>query len=197
MLRSPSIYLLAGLLTITLTSLMPVLAQQRGELVGPDRSEFNVISEKNIFDPNRSARVARTEREEPAGEPVVESFTLLGTMSYEKGQFAFFGGSKSDFKKVLKPADEIAGFTIAEIGADKVKLEDAGKAVELRVGMAMKRQDEGEWQTSRDAPRTENRSRESGSRGSSSPAQTESTPSAEESDILKRLLERRQQEIQK
>jgi len=35
-------------------------------------------------------------------------------MSYEKGPFAFFEGSSSEFQKVLKQDDTIAGFKIGE-----------------------------------------------------------------------------------
>ena len=175
-----------------------IFAQEAPENPVQDRSSFNIISERNIFDPNRSARVAREEeRGEPAREPVVQFFSLIGTMSYEKGKFAFFGGSGSEFKKVLKPADSIAGFTITEIGASQVKLEKEGETVDLRVGMAMERQDEGEWQMTANGARAQATSSTPNKNATAPATQAEAGPSAEESDILKRLLERRQQEMQK
>ena len=174
-----------------------VFAQEPKPASGRDRSSFNLISERNIFDPNRSAGVERGEREEePRQEPVVQSISLLGTMSYEKGQFAFFGGSSSEFRKVLKPEEKIAGFTITEIGANQVKLEGDGKTVDLRVGMGLKREDEGDWQKTTEPPDVQSTSQESSPKPETA-AKTEPAPSAEESDILKRLLERRQQEMQK
>ena len=46
----------------------------------------------------------------------IDFFVLVGTMSYEKGFFAFFDGSHSDYKRVLKREETIAGFKVAAIG---------------------------------------------------------------------------------
>ena len=51
-----------------------------------DYPSFKIITERNIFDPNRSARSgkgARTDSQRPARS---ESFALVGTLSYEKGK---------------------------------------------------------------------------------------------------------------
>ena len=57
-----------------------------------DYVSFRVISERNIFNPRRSGRsTARTTtRTEPERRVRTERFALLGTMSYEKGRYAFF-----------------------------------------------------------------------------------------------------------
>src|SRR5213079_1577570 len=89
----------------------------------PEYSAFKVIAERNIFSPNRRARSSGVRGARPVTK--LESLTLVGTMSYEKGRFAFFEGTKSDYRKVLKPADVIAGFTVADIAPDAVKLASA------------------------------------------------------------------------
>jgi hypothetical protein len=189
-----------------------------------DESAFRIISERNVFNANRSGgQVRPTSSRRPAR---VESFTLVGTIAYEQGAFAFFQGSSSELTKVLKPAGTIAGHKLVDILADGVKLEADGKTVELEVGSAMRREDEGTWKpgeavagssgsSSRgdddDAARSRgwDDRRSSSSTASSSAPQTESykqdrkeekreakLDAKAEADILRRLMERRERESQ-
>ena len=48
--------------------------------------------------------------------------TLVGTMTYEKGTFAFFDGSSSEYRKALKRAGIIAGYKLTSIAANSVEL---------------------------------------------------------------------------
>ena len=105
-----------------------------------DFSTFRVISERNIFDPNRRPRVASG----PA-PTVVDSFSLAGTMDYAKGKFAVFDGTSPDYHKVLESGGRIAGYTVMEIGRDSVKLSAGTNTLELRVGTQMRRDDNGHW----------------------------------------------------
>ena len=197
MIRGLSLLGFSRLALVFGSALLSSVAQQPPGSEPPDSSRFKIISERNIFDPNRSVRVVRTDASEPAKQPVIQSFTLLGTMSYEKGEFAIFGGSDSQFRKVLKMSDQIAGFSITAIEANQVQMEKAGNTVELRVGMGMKRQDEGAWETTTDTPRAASQPKESDSSSADSTKKGDPAPAGEESDILKRLLERRRQEMQK
>ena len=106
-----------------------------------DFPSFKMIAERNIFNASRSRGRSGTDKPR-----VVDSLSLLGTMSYEKGQFAFFDGSKPEYKKTLKPEATIAGYKIAEIAANGVKLEAEGKQIDLPVGSQMRREEEGEWE---------------------------------------------------
>ena len=69
-------------------------------------------------------------------------------MGYEKGPVAFFEGTRSDYQKVLKKNDTIAGFTVAAIEPAAVKLTTATNSMELHVGMQLRREDEGDWKMS-------------------------------------------------
>jgi len=123
-------------------------------------------------------------------------FTLVGTMSYEKGTFAFFDGTSPEYRKAAKMDDTIASYTITRITANSVGLSSGTNQVELRVGMQMRRSDQDQWipsgssQTLAAAPGSATAlipSSESG--GSKS-----DTSTSEESEILKRLRQRREQE---
>jgi hypothetical protein len=184
--------ILAILLTCLGTS---AWAQPTNTSERADLQSFRIISERNIFDPNRSSRADRTVRRErePERRARVESISLLGTMSYEKGWFAFFDGSSGEFRKALQPNDAIAGYTISAIAPNHVRLEATNSPpIELRVGMQMKKQEEGEWAVSSSgdvtavAPPT-----------ATTEASTESSASGGESDVIKRLMQQREQELQK
>ncbi len=112
-----------------------------------DYSSFRIVTDRNIFNPRRSTRYVRRER--GSGTAIrAESFALVGTMSYEKGLFAFFDGSSSDYRKVLKQDETIAGFKVAAIQPAFVKLASPSNQVELRVGMQLAQGEEGEWRVS-------------------------------------------------
>src|SRR3954471_8085705 len=124
-------------------------AQQSNSPSRLDFPSFHIIPERNIFNMNRSPRSAysRPVRTEPERRPSrSESIALLGTMSYEKGRFAFFDGSSSQYHQVLSSSNSIGGFTITEVAPNYVKLASTnGQPIELPVGKQLKRQDEGEW----------------------------------------------------
>jgi hypothetical protein len=111
-----------------------------------DYSSFKIISDRNIFNTRRSARYVASAPRTRASRS--ESFALVGTMSYEKGPLAFFDGTRSDYRKVLKPDDTIAGFKVTAIETTHVKLASPTNEVELRVGMQLRREEEGEWHMS-------------------------------------------------
>ena len=194
-------------------------AAQSNRVPGPtDYARFSsFITERNIFNPSRYAIYS------PDSRPVVRrpppnapSFTLVGTMSYEKGLFAFFDGNQSNLRKVLyqSESNNIAGFTLAEITPAGVKLQAADKkqTVELKIGQGMQQQG-GTWQVASSGGffsggnggfggRT--RGFDSTSSGeSAAPAADSSSPDAgaapipaiEGNDILKKLMQQRQQEL--
>jgi hypothetical protein len=157
-----------------------------------DFPSFRIIAERNIFNPNRSGRSDRTTRRDPEADrrARAETFALLGTMSYEKGRFAFFDGTGSQYRKVLQPADTIAGFKIADVAPTCVKLESTnGQILELCVGMQMKHREEEGWQLAGMADSSE------GSRsGTNSGGSTGSASAGESEEVLKKLMAQREQE---
>ena len=163
-------------------------AQSTNSHARVDYQTFRLISERNIFDPNRSSRSGGVRRSRPT---IAESFALVGTLSYEKGNVAFFVGTDSSYRKDLKTGDTIAGYKIAEITANRVKLMVDNQIVELGVGMQMTRQDAGEWQLAGRA--------ESFSDSSATTVSTEKTGAAPDdgaaSDVLKKLMQQREQEL--
>ena len=138
--------LLLGLWTLDF-GLWTAAAQSTNTPSRPDYSAFRILTERNIFNPRRSPRYAPRERA-PSASLRLDSFALVGTMSYEKGWFAFFDGSNSDYRKVLKQDDTIAGFKVADIEPSYVKLTSPTNQVELHVGKQLRHEDDGEWRVS-------------------------------------------------
>jgi len=170
------------------------VAQETNAVERIDLQSFRIISQRNIFNPNRSSRSDRSERRrDPDRRVRSESFALVGTMNYDKGWFAFFDGSNSEYRRAVQPDDTIAGYKIAEIAANHVKLESTNnQPVELRVGMQMRKREESEWQVSDhiETPPPESTS-------ASAETNSNSSSSAGESDIIKKLMEQREKELQK
>lgn len=181
-----------------------------------DESSFRIVSERNIFNANRSGGTVRASNTRRPAR--VESFALTGTMAYEKGVFAFFEGTSSEFTKVLKPDGVIAGHKVVDILANSVKLEMDGQVTELPIGSGLRREDQGAWKisetvasttagssddnggSSRSGRTRRGRGEDSGS-GSRSSETTSSAapaaasgPAADQSEVLRKLMERRAKE---
>lgn len=153
----------------------------------PALDTFSIIQRNNIFDPNRRPQfIGRTNRTITR----TQGFALKGTMSYTKGRFAFFEGTSSDYNKVLGVGGVIAGYTVKDITATNVTLSASGKDFKMAVGKQV-RNSGGKWQMGK--PVEEEATGEDGETADST------TPpagaNAQMSEILKRLMEAKAQEL--
>jgi len=108
---------------------------------GLDFTFFQIIGQRNIFDPNRVPHRRAT----ASSARVVDSFSFVGTMSYAKGTFAFFDGTSRDFRKVLERDGTIADFKITAINPRSVTLLAGTNETVLPLGTRMYRDDNGQW----------------------------------------------------
>jgi hypothetical protein len=168
------------------------------------------VTERNIFDPNRQPHFTsspttrtRTTRTRSTSAP---SFSLVGTMAYAKGYFAFFNGNSDELKRTMSAPGRIAGYTVTEIAPGRATLESADQRekIQLKVGDVM-RQESGKWELAgqgevpagRAAASSDNSSAPSENSGGSGGKSDSTPPSAIESnDILKKLMQKREQENQ-
>jgi len=179
-------------------------AAQSNGVPGPTAySGFSTfITERNIFDPGRQPRNSSTPRRTfTRTQRSAPTFTLVGTMSYEKGMFAFFDGNNPDLRRVLYQSDSnsIAGYTVAEITLAGVKLQTADKkeTVQMKIGDLM-RQEGSRWQLAGQGELSADTSTgQSATPAENSSPATSATPSPaiEENDILKKLKQQREQEL--
>ncbi|MGD0261560.1 MAG: hypothetical protein ABSD29_17235 [Verrucomicrobiota bacterium] len=167
-----------------------------GTNTGPaslDYAAFKIIVDGNIFDPNRTSRRAPRVRSAPRS---FDALTLVGTMSYEKGTFAFFDGTSSEYKKALKLADAIAGYKLTNIAPNSVKLASGTNELELSVGAQLRREEDGPWLLS---SQSTSYAATPASTSTNAAATTTTTTSdaallGAESDIIKKLMEKREKE---
>jgi hypothetical protein len=183
-------------------------AAQSSTAPGPaDYARFtSFITERNIFDPNRyphDSRARHTTYTPRRSSPSAPTFTLVGTMSYGKGMFAFFDGNNSDLRKVLYQSDTngIAGFTVTEITLTGVKLQSADKkeTVPMKIGEMM-RQEGDHWQPVGQgelAAVAGDANAASAATDNSYSPDTSSAPSPalNGNEILKKLMQQREQEL--
>jgi hypothetical protein len=190
------------LAVVALTNGIFLHAQSNGVPGAGEYEKFSqFVTDRNIFDPNRVPHYTAPRTRTPThthASASAPAFTLVGTMSYEKGVFAFFNGNSSELKKALPVAQTIADYTVAEILPGRVMLESADKKekLELKVGDVM-RQENGKWALSATAetlPSAISSATPSAS-ASESPAATPS-PALGQNDVLKRLMELRKKEEQ-
>lgn len=108
---------------------------------------FRTVSDRNIFNPNRYARGSGRPQPRTSSAPAarVESFALVGIMAYERGVFAFFDGTKSDYKQALQADGTLGEYKVISVSPDEVKLASGTNTFALKVGMQMRREDEGDW----------------------------------------------------
>lgn len=182
-----------GLAALALLAGFFANAQSTDDSNGTDYSTFQVIPQRNIFNPNRYASGGYQPRERGAPR-----FSLAGTMSYRKGMYAFFDGTSSEYQAALQVGGTVAGYTVTKITFDSVELQSGGKTTELKVGAAMRQEgsgwvlsDPGQW-SSDDTQTTDASQGSSASGASPTPPPSASAPN----DTLKRLMEQREQQQQ-
>jgi len=194
------------LAAFALTNGMFVRAQSNGVPGAADYAKFSsFVTERNIFDPSRvphtgytpRVRTTRTVTRPTRVSNSAPAFSLVGTMSYEKGVFAFFNGNNSDLKKVLPVNAKIAGYTVLKISQGRVLLEsdDKKEQLELKVGDVL-REDGGKWALS-GAGELPTGTSSATAAGSSAGGETVAPSAAlNQNDVLKRLMELRKKEEQ-
>jgi hypothetical protein len=158
---------------------LPATAAASGTGITTSFDAFRSIGERNIFDPNR---VGRNE-DEPPPQPV-ETISLVGTMRYSKGLFAFFDSPDSNYRKALHEGNTIAQFTVKRITPDGVELTRDSQQVSLTIGQQLRRLAGEDWAVS------------GATRADLAPASSAApTIPVDASDTLRRLMEQRQKQL--
>lgn len=152
---------------------------------------FRVITERNIFNPTRIGRSRAAPEEKP---PRVDEISLVGTMHYDKGVVAFFDSPDAQYRKNLREGESIAGFKVSRISPDGVELLREDKPVSLKVNQQLRRREGADWSVGATPVRT--------APGSVDDAQAAAAAAAQEipadaPEALKRLMEKRKQQLQK
>ena len=185
-----------GAILLLVGSSLVATAQDNPDPALPDFSEFRLIAERNIFNPDRAGRAAPAVNRTPARSPRVDSFTLVGTLGDGKRWIAFFDGTRSELRGRLQCNDSIGDYTLTAISNTGVRLDHGTNTIQLRVGMQLRREDDGPWlQAERAAPtRGEDSSSRQEAAAQTSTAST--STGATDNEVLLRLMQQREKELQ-
>ena len=137
----------------------------------------------------------------PQGQPTrVESFTLTGVGIDNNQGSAMFYSVNAMYRKTLSAGDTIAGYRIAEImpDLDSIKLSAASnQVVTMRVGMEMRKRDNGPWLlgSRSDTSASTAVASDSDKTVTNGASTTAAAPSGSGlDDVIKRMMERRAKE---
>jgi len=180
-------------------------AEEAPALPLPERAgyeSFRLIVERNIFNANRQkARPVQPVRERQEA-PKVTQFTLIGTLITEASSYAFFSGTEPEFNGVFELGDTIAGRVITGIRSNGITLAGDNPVLLLEVGKGLRRVGDGEWEpiAGREAARpgppiTQSQTGPAASAGDTRADSAQTPAGAPDSDILRRMMEKRRQEL--
>jgi hypothetical protein len=168
--------------------------------VGNFQSVARLISDRNIFDPERQPRTPGS-APRPVARPEIKAdapeFGLVGILDYSRGRFAFFDGNASDYRKALQQDATIAGHRIVRITGNSVSLIQGtnAKPVEVRVGTRLRRNNDGAWEAASGGPTPFSPKNSSSKNAGDAPSSGGTSGNAAEDEVLKRLLKKREQEM--
>lgn len=149
---------------------------------------FNLILQRNIFDPNRQPYIQESDRREVVKPPRVDRLALVGVFLDRDEKIALFSGTQDSFNMRLQPGDMVAGFRIGTITTEALTMTkeegESTKEFELRVGTGFRRVEDGPWELSNEPP-PEAPPEAASSDGVSTPTD------ADRAAKLKELMERR------
>ena len=141
---------------------------------------FRIITEKNIFNPNRVGLTRATAEAKP---PRVDEIALVGTVEFGGKRVALFESAEVAFRKTVAEGETLGEFTVRRVGSEGVDLVRGDQVLALRVAQQLRRPEGADWSVvaAPDAPRPE----------ASSPP----TIPADASDVLKRLMRQREKQL--
>jgi hypothetical protein len=160
-------------------------------------SQYGVIVERNIFSRYRGRRTAVRQQDNGAARqpspPAPESYFVLKGLAREDDSFvALFEDTRSGDIIRIKPEDAIAGGKVTKLTLDSAVYQQDSNTVSVKVGETL------EGKLGATAPTVENLmewSRTEPSSPNEPPAEGAETPSVDEAEILRKLMERRRQQL--
>jgi hypothetical protein len=168
---------------------------------------FRFVKTRNVFDPNRSAvpRERREERPSPRASRS-DSLALTGTMVTAGKSLAFFGGSRAEYSKVISTGDSVGRFKLGEITSSGVTLERDGKTTTLAIGRQLTIGESGSAteepispppppESTSDAPPAS--ADASATDAPAPPSPASATSGGAISEVMRKMMERRQKEMSK
>jgi len=194
--HSALVLLLSAAVAPALTAWSASGARQGREPTGRQDAwaKYEIILNRNIFSRNRQplrARRAVEEEPKPMVLPDPESYYILKGIVQEDREFIAFVEDKRDGSILrLRTGDAVARGTVKTLSLDMLEYEMADQVTAVKLGFdlqggygAVTATDLMEWSQTSTTP------------AAPVPSGQEPVPSADEADILKRLMEQRKQQL--
>lgn len=143
---------------------------------------FALVTDRNIFNPSRTARARSAPEEKPVR---TEEVALVGVVGFGAATSAVFHSSDPRLKGEVGPGGRLGDFTVVAVSPSTAELRAGERTYTLAVAQRLTRAEGGEWTPSA-APAPEARSR------------TEAAPvevPANASEVLKRLMKQREKQL--
>lgn len=150
---------------------------------------FRMVQTRNIFDPDRRP-ISPTQTGPRLQTPPAERndfVALTGIMVTAEKSLAFFSGSRADYNKVLGVNAEIAGAKVTKITPANIEVERDGKRTSIAVGQTVPLDPNA-------APAAAPTNLTPPPTAAAGASPSANAPPANASDVLRRMMERRQQE---
>ena len=143
---------------------------------------FALVTERNIFNPNRTARTRAAPEEKPVR---TEEVALVGVVGFGASTSAVFHSADPHLKGEAAAGARLGEFTVVAVSPSAVELRAGERTYSLAVAQRLTRVEGGEW-TASASPVPEARSR-----AESGPVEVP----ANASEVLKRLMKQREKQL--
>ncbi|MBM3842015.1 MAG: hypothetical protein FJ397_01925 [Verrucomicrobia bacterium] len=143
---------------------------------------FALVTERNIFNPNRTARTRAAPEEKPVR---TEEVALVGVVGFGAATAAVFHSTDPRLKGEAAAGGSLGDFTIVAVSPSAVELRAGERTFTLAVAQRLTRVEGGDW-TASAAPVPEPRSR-----AEAAPVEIP----ANASEVLKRLMKQREKQL--
>lgn len=115
-------------------------------------SEYDLVLDRNIFDPDRGRRPPPAplvrQREAPPPPPPSVHMDLTGVLLAGKDSVAFLEGNAENIPPVCRLGDDVAGMQLVGIRSGHVILATTERRVQFVVGKSLVKEDGGSWEVS-------------------------------------------------
>ena len=161
---------------------------------------FQLVVERNIFNPNRVGRARVTPTEKPVR---VDEIALVGTVQLGGEAIAVFNSPDQAFRKDLRAGETLGEFKLQTVFADGVEMQRGDQSLTLKVAQQLRRVEGKDWAVSAyQAPKAGASTPSSSSTfsGRSSTSRSSAPPPpvvipADASEALKRLMKKRESQL--
>jgi type II secretory pathway component PulC len=188
----------SSLILAILSTALPGIASAQAPGVSSGFGAYSIVQTRNIFDPDRIPFVANYAPPRPrrVEQPrrYVDSIALTGIMLNGGKALAFFFGSQMEDDKVLGVNGEIGGAKVTKITPTDVELNKDGKALTLRIGQALSVDSSTPGISLAPASTSVPADSDTAAPSSQSTSPTTTQPPGNLSDVMRRMMERREQE---